>query len=206
MVITKITPISNSRSRIYIDEEFAFVLYKGELRKYEISEGKEISQETYNTISREILPLRAKKRSMELLKTKAYTQKQLSDKMIQGGYLPEIIEDTINYLKGYGYINDHQYAMDYIHYKSTQRSRKRIEQDLTSKGIDKKMIDEAFSLWEDSGECMDEMSQIKKLLDKKHYSEKETDKKEQQKIAMFLFRKGFSMESIRQAMKVHEEY
>ena len=44
MKITGIEEVSKSRSKIDIDNEFAFVLYKGELRLYQIVLGEEISE------------------------------------------------------------------------------------------------------------------------------------------------------------------
>ena len=56
MTVTKITEISKSKLKITIDEEFAFVLYKGELHHYRLQEGEEISDEVYSEIMEEILP------------------------------------------------------------------------------------------------------------------------------------------------------
>ena len=46
MLITQIEELSKSRSRIFIDEEFAFVLYKGELRSFRIRLGEETAIRT----------------------------------------------------------------------------------------------------------------------------------------------------------------
>ena len=43
MTVTRIEELSKSRSKVYIDEQFAFVLYKGELRLYHLREGEEIA-------------------------------------------------------------------------------------------------------------------------------------------------------------------
>lgn len=40
MLVTQVTELSKSRSKVYIDQEFAFVLYKGELRLYHIKRVK----------------------------------------------------------------------------------------------------------------------------------------------------------------------
>ena len=67
MLVTQVTELSKSRSKVYIDQEFAFVLYKGELRLYHIKEGQQLSEEDYRTIMQEVLPKRAKLRAMNLL-------------------------------------------------------------------------------------------------------------------------------------------
>ena len=48
MTVTNITELSKSRVRIEIDHEFAFVLYKGELRLHKIEEGDEIEDAVYD--------------------------------------------------------------------------------------------------------------------------------------------------------------
>ena len=67
MLVTQVTELSKSRSKVYIDQEFAFVLYKGELRLYHIKESEELRPEDYRTIMQEVLPKRAKLRAMNLL-------------------------------------------------------------------------------------------------------------------------------------------
>ncbi len=38
MTVTKIEPVTKSKYKIYLDGQFAFVLYKGELSRYQIEE------------------------------------------------------------------------------------------------------------------------------------------------------------------------
>ena len=77
MKVTRLEELSRSRSRVYIEQEFAFVLYKGELRSYHICEGEELEQSDYEEIINKVLPKRAKLRAMNLLKNREYTVKQL---------------------------------------------------------------------------------------------------------------------------------
>ena len=42
MIVTKIEDVAKTRFKVYIDEQFAFVLYKGELSRYRIAVGREI--------------------------------------------------------------------------------------------------------------------------------------------------------------------
>ena len=200
MQITHIIELSKSRSKVYIDQEFAFVLYKGELRIYHIHEGAELSENDYLQIMREVLPKRAKLRAMNLLKSRQYTTQQLRIKLEQGFYPEEVIEEALSYVAGFHYIDDLQYAIDYITYHETGKSRKRMEQDLQRKGISKEVIEKAWQMWEADGGLQDEQEMISKLLEKKHYNPDTADYKEQQRIFAFLMRKGFSGEQIRKAM------
>ena len=67
MRVTKIEELSKARCKIFIEQEFAFVLYKGELRLYRIREDEEITQADYQEIMEKVLPKRAKLRAMNLL-------------------------------------------------------------------------------------------------------------------------------------------
>ena len=48
-MITKLEPYG-ARTKIYIDGALAFLLYKGEVRKFHLEENKEISNEIYEKI------------------------------------------------------------------------------------------------------------------------------------------------------------
>lgn len=205
MIVTDIIELDKKRSKIYIDGEFAFVLYKGELRDYGIREGQELSDTNYQDIIDVVLPKRCKLRAMNLLQKKDYTEKQLRDKLSEGLYPTDIIDDAIHYVKAYHYLDDERYARDYITYHMPIRSRNRIIQDLTGKGISKDIfmpIVEELYMEEDSDI---EIEQIRKLLAKKHYDPEQVDFKEKQKIIAFLMRKGFQMADIRRAMDFEAE-
>ena len=200
MTVTKITEISKSKLKITIDEEFAFVLYKGELHHYRLQEGEEISDEVYSEIMEEILPKRAKLRAMNLLKARAYTVKQLTDKLREGGYPESIIEDAISYVISYGYLNDRFYAADYIEYNKETRSRTQIFNSLIQKGIPKEIVEE---VWEENvqeeGKDL-EQKQILSWMKKKNFVPSEATYEEKQKFSAFLYRKGFQIDAIRCAL------
>ena len=75
-------------------------------------------------------------------------------------------------------------------------------QDLIKKGIRKECIEEQWQNVEQLGVVADEEKMISELLEKKHYSGKEADIKERQKMYGFLLRKGFSAEKIRKVMNM----
>ncbi|MCM1325922.1 MAG: recombination regulator RecX [Bacteroidales bacterium] len=200
MIVTQIVELSKTRSKVYIEQEPAFVLYKGELRLYHVCEGEELSEEDYNRILSEVLPKRAKLRAMNLLKSREYTREELRRKLEQGHYPRQIIEIALAYVESYGYIDDLRYAVSYITYHETDKSRRQIEQHLMQKGISKGTLEKAWQEWEEKGGRLDERAMIEKLLQKRHYTGETADRKEQQRIYAFLARKGFSGEAILSAM------
>lgn len=204
MQITRIEELNKTRCKVYIEQEFAFVLYKGELRLYKVKEGEDLTEEAYNTIMTEVLPKRAKLRAMNLLQKREYTTSQLRDKLKQGFYPASVLEEALDYVASFHYIDDLRYATDYIRCNEQSRSRKRIEQDLQNKGISKDMISRAWMEWEEQGGEQDEEAMIRKLLAKRGYDSDTADYSRRQKEAAFLMRKGFSGESIRRALHDYE--
>ena len=201
MKVTQIVELSKTRSKIYIEQEFAFVLYKGELRLYHIREGQEISREDYRTIMEVVLPKRAKLRAMNLLKGREYTTTQLRVKLEQGGYPAAVAKEALDYVASFHYIDDLRYAVSFISYNENIKSRRRIEQDLQEKGISRELIEKAWKKWEEEGGSQNESAMIQRLLEKRHYDAEHADYRERQKTYAFLVRKGFSCELVRKAMK-----
>lgn len=200
MIVTDVIEINKSKCKVYIDSQFAFALYKGELRSYHIKKDCEIRDADYMEINEEVLPKRAKKRAMNLLKERSYTKKQLTDKLREGGYGETHIQEAISYVESYGYVDDRQYAMDFITYRADKLSKKQIEQKLLQKGIDHKIIAEAFESFFEEGNEIEEDRQIEVFLHKKQYHLLE-DEKQKQKIIGALLRKGFELESIKRVIR-----
>lgn len=200
MKVTRIEELTKSRSKVYIDEEFAFVLYKGELRQYNLVPGEEILKENYETIMTQVLPKRAKLRAMNLLKNKEYTVKQLREKLLEGGYPECVAKEALDYVAGYHYTDDLRFAAAFITSHESTKSRRRIEQDLLGRGIERDTLEQAWQEWEKQGGCQDEQAMIKELLVKRGFDPRKADMKERQRQGAFLMRRGFSGEQIRKAL------
>lgn len=210
MVVTGVQPLDKKRSRVWLDGEFAFVLYKGELRTFKIEEGKELSAENYNEIMEAVLPKRAKLRAMNLLKSRTYSVYQLKNKLADGEYPEEIIKEALDYVASYGYTDDSRMSEEYVRIHIKDKSRQRIVQDLMRKGISKEVINAAFDRCEEYGFEHNELEMAKKLLVKRgfnpdaEYENSEERVKIMAKNYAFLARKGFSSSIIRSAMNAHD--
>lgn len=200
MIVTKIEEVSASKVKVYIDEEFAFVLYKGELRKYGLKEGQTIESKNYETLLHEVLPKRAKLRCMNLLKSRDYTTEQLRGKLRMGQYPDACIEEAITYVASFGYLDDLRYAVDFIESTQKGKSRRRIENDLLKKGISSRLIEEAWEKWQEKGNEQDEEEQIQRLLLKRHFDKEHADRAEVQRMYAFLARRGFEADKIHKAL------
>ena len=125
MTVTDIIAVDKKRDKIYIDNKFAFVIYKGESHLYDVEIGKEITPDNYDKIISEVLPKRAKLRAMKLLIKRDYTEAGIRGKLSEGYYSESQIDETIQYLKDYGYIDDVRYVRNYfaIHIQSKPKNK-----------------------------------------------------------------------------------
>lgn len=206
MLITDIIEIDKKRDKIYIDNEFAFVLYKGELHLYNIKIGNVLTEAIYNQIINEVIIKRVRLRAMNLLTKKDYTEAQLRKKLLDGYYKDEIVDKALEYVKSYGYIDDERYVKSYFSIHILSKPRKLIEQKLIEKGISTKLLEEIVDdIYEEERfltKVPDELEMGRKLLDKKKYDIVNSPS-DSQKAYGYLLRRGISSES---AIKLLKEY
>lgn len=201
MTVTKIEPLSKTRYKVYLDGQFAFTLYKGELSRYHIAEESVIEDDIYDSL-RLIVIKRAKLRAMHLLSDMGRTESQLRTKLKQGGYEEDAVEAAIRYVKSFGYINDMEYARSFIDSRKDRKSKKELYAALLQKGVPAEIVEQVFEE-ADYGE-KDSRQAIEALMRKRSYNPETADVKEKQKMMGYLMRKGFSYQDVRNVLQVCE--
>ncbi|MFI3207931.1 MAG: regulatory protein RecX [Eubacteriales bacterium] len=201
MQVTMLEEVTKNRYKVYLDEQFAFVLYKGELSRFRIKMDSEVTDEVYSQIRNEIIIKRAKKRILHLLEQMPRTEQQITIKLRQNFYTDDVIKLAVDYAKSFGYINDANYARSFVREKMRIKSRREIYCLLLGKGIDKEI---AENVLDDAFEEESELDTIRNLARKKGFDPEETSDKEMQKIYSYLMRKGFSYAKICQVLRVSE--
>lgn len=190
-LVTEIIEVNKKRSKVFLDEDFAFVLYKGELHHYGIEMGAEISEETYDEIMKEVILRRAKLRAMHLLESGDRTEKEMREKL-RNDYPQAAIDTAVEYVKSYRYINDDEYARRYVEANKGKKSARMLSIQLEQKGIDREVIEELMSQTEDMEE-----EQIRKYVGQKFTRGESPDPAKKQKAIASLMRKGYAYEKIR---------
>ena len=201
MKVTGIEPCSKTKYKVSLDGKFAFVLYKGELSRFHIRDGEELSEETKQKIYSDVLLKRAKLRALHLLSDMDRTEKTQSKKLRLGLYPQEIIDAAVEYVRSFGYLNDARYAENFVRSRQGMKSRREIRAQLLQKGVPSEMIDDAF---EACGEEGGEADAIRRLLEKKRFDPVCADEREIQRLYGYLARKGFSYETVRQVIQNYE--
>lgn len=205
MRITSVQPLGKKRFKIQREDGLTLALYQGELFKYHLQEGASLPDEVVAEIIKSILCKRAENRLLNILQKKDYTEKQLTDKLREGYYPEEAIHYALHRMKDFGYVDDERYACTYIRNRIDSKSQKQIRMALQQRGIAADVIARAFLQNEEEGQVVDEVSQIKRILDKRHFCRETADYKEKAKHYAYLVGKGYRGESIRKAMAIAED-
>lgn len=136
----------------------------------------------------------AKKWATDYLK-RPHSEKELRDKLREKGASDEDIETVAALCVDYGFVNDAEYAgMIVRHYAAMGYGFGRIRQELKRRGVPEALWDEA------SEELPDGTETIDRLLRQKLRGKDVSDRRERDKAANFLFRRGFSWSDIRAAL------
>ncbi len=199
MIVTRIQGVTKTKFKVYLDEQFAFVLYKGELSRYHIEEGKDLSQELFQKIKTEVVLKRAKLRAMYLLNAMERTEEQLRLKLKQGLYTDDIIDEALRYVKSFGYVEDKGYAERFIRNRQHTKSKKELYASLCQKGISREDIETAM---EHCYEEQDEQAAIRRILEKKRFSVEDSTDADIKKMYDYLLRKGFHYDDVSQVIQV----
>lgn len=141
----------------------------------------------------------AKIKALRLLGDMDRTEEQLILKLKQKGYSDDIVKQTIEYVKSFGYINDGNYAERFIESRQRTKSKCEIYAALCQKGVERAIVEQAM---EKCYQHYDEVETIRNLAEKKHFSSEKSTEAEKKKIYDYFLRKGFRNEDIRQVIQV----
>lgn len=119
------------------------------------------------------------------------TEKQIVDLMIGKGYTEEYIRPAIEKCKKYDLINDAEYAYSFVRSRKSIYGRRRIEQDLLRKGVQKDIID---SLIEDEIDPEDAREDAKDLAERRLRTTQGLERQKRvQRVLRVLVTKGYDM-------------
>jgi regulatory protein len=192
MKITKITQQVKRAGRysIFIDNKYSFSLSEMELIDLKLIVGQEINSIDLESLNQEALISKAKNSSFHLLSYRARSTGELNDYLKRKKYEPEIIEKVIKFLTDKKYLDDEQFAKQWIENRTTLKnaSTRQIYSELRQKKINESIINKLLT-----NQPVDEIKLIQNIIEKKQSQPKYYD---ENKLIQFLSRKGFSYNNI----------
>ncbi len=203
MLVEDIIEISKIKFKVVLEDGIKLTLYKGEIKKYRIETGIDLSEEIYNEIEHTVLLKRAKKRALHLLEQMPRTEVQLRKKLEQNGYSQGNVEEAITYVKSFGYINDSIYAESYVRAHYDRKSRRELMFQLREKGIKEEDIIHALDhIIAEQGES----SAVQRAIRRRGIDLDNISEEQKTKLYGYLARKGFTYEEIKSVLECVQEY
>ena len=223
MYITGIEKLPRKKNKIFIDGEYAFMLYDRDMAQYRLDgydeTGGEITVALYDRIMKETVIRRAHQKALAMLERMDRSEAELKRRLKLDLYSDEVITETINWLNGHHYLDDERYAENYIRSHMQGSSRRELVAKLLAKGISKEYIDTAYDVCSeefDFGRNPDNMTlngasgntgsiereAAVKALSKKLGSRKTLTPKERMNAIGYMLRKGFRRNEIMEAFEV----
>ena len=200
-IITKIEAQKRSKDRvnIYVDEEYFMAVYAELVYTHSLKKGMEIDKESLENLLHDEMYMKAKNKALTILSKSDQSEKKLKEKLLND-FDENIVEDVIDFLKGYKLINDNLLAEKIVHdnMNLSKFGKNKIKQNLYNKGIAASDIQDALSQIDPD----DEYENAKYLAEKRLKRLKSEDKnKINQKIYQHLAYKGFSYDIIKRVLR-----
>lgn len=183
------------KMHISVDGEYSFTVDEAYFLSLGIYNGKEIDEDELTELRETVSVRRAYNYAVSLLSRRDHSEKELFNKLTQKG-CQEGAEKAIEKLKDGGYVSDERFARLYVRELQTLKKygKRRIEQELYRKGVDRDIIREVLD------ETEFDKSELVSLIERK-YARYLSDEKGITKTVNALLRMGYSYGEIRDALR-----
>lgn len=145
----KITEISTQkhdakRCNVYLDGEFFCGMQLFVIMKNRLKVGMEIDERELNRIVVESEKETANQLAFNYVSKGLRTEKQVRDYLKKKEFLPEAVDEAIEKLKSYGYVNDQTFGYNYLSQNKGGKGKRLISFELKMKGVSEKDIEQVM--------------------------------------------------------------
>ena len=156
--------------------------------------GRELDGEELKELRAASRSALARNRAMELLSRRPMSEKELIVKLIRKGEDEETAADCARWLRENGFLDDESYAAAVArHYAAKGYGPGRVQAELSRRGVDRE-------LWDDTLEAMPENTDKLDRFISSRLTDPE-DRDQVRKVSAALYRRGYSWEEIRSALR-----
>jgi len=200
--IVSLTPLGRDKERIKAElgtgEELAVTV--SHIADYGLYTGAELEEETLSRLRRDAERSRIRARALRILGSRAMSRRELVRSLTDKGEDEAAAEAAAEWAESLGLIDDREYAMAVVrHYAAKGYGLMRIRGELSRRGIDRSLWDEA-------------LSQLPEEMEEAAYQALEAilkgapgDKAKLRRAGQALARRGFSWSEIQRALRRYTE-
>jgi regulatory protein len=187
------------RRSVFIDGKFAFGVDEEVVSRLGLAKGEDLTERRIKDILSQKAENEAKSAALRFLSFRRRTEKEIKDRLRKKGFNEKSIGRTIDKLKEYDLVNDSEFAAAWVKERLAYkpRGKKLLAQELWKKGIRKDIIDQVTEEL-----CQDEEKSAAELLEKIKGRYKNLEPKvARRRMSGLLLRRGFSYETVNQALQ-----
>ena len=156
--------------------------------------GMELDEEAFEELKRSSSKALDRQKALEMLSRRPYSRRELKDKLLRRGTDEQSADECIAWLDEHGFLDDGEYAGAVArHYSAKGYGAGRVKSELRRRGIERELADETLAELPENTEKIDAYI-ARRLSDPK-------DRDSVRKIGAALFRRGYSWEEIRAALR-----
>lgn len=146
---------------------------------------------------------KAKQTALRMLAYRGRSKQEIKGRLCEKGFASKIIQETLDYLSAYGYVDDQAYARELALSLCTHKGWGfgRIAYTLQSRGIPADMVDETISALKKTHSEEETASAIVKRRFS-HIDFSKASPREKHRVISFLQRRGFSWTTINQITRL----
>ena len=174
---------------VFIDGTFVCSLDEFSIYKHKLSVGQEVDKDYIEDIQTESMQSIAFDLCLDLLSKMLKTEHQLREYLHNKGCLPKVVNNVVDKLKEYHYINDEYYAQSFVNANMHSCGKYKLKNELNQTGIADSIIDSALM-------TLDNQEEVVHSIALKYMKNKENTRENYAKLARHLASKGFEWEQI----------
>ena len=137
----------------------------------------------------------AEEKALNLLSYADRTEFLLREKLKEGEFPPFAVEEAVEYVKSYHYLDDLRYAENYLRSHMDRKSVYEMREALREKGVFSEIREQAFLNVE-----IDEVALVSSLFQKKYGTKDLKDPKVYEKARRYFAGKGFPYEAVKKGI------
>ena len=198
MIITALRRISADRFTVALEDGSEIKSSLGVVTDRRLFTGKALDEEELAALRRDSSRSLARDKALELISRRPMSRKEVREKLLQKGADEDAAEYSADWLQEHGFLNDESYAAAVArHYAAKGYGAGRVRSELGRRGVDRELWDGALEQMPAADEKLHKFIAAR-LKDPE-------DREQLRKIGAALFRRGYSWEEIRTALRRYSD-
>lgn len=195
MQITSITPQKHDAARCNIDLDGRFFcgMKLETVVLHRLKVGSVVTEEELSAMQLESEKSAALDKAFSFLSHSMKSEREVREHLKSKGFLSDVIDDAVEKLRGYGYLDDGAYARAYVEHGGKKKGKRLLAAELKQKGIDPALAEEALSSFKEEDPA--------RAVLQKYLRGKPADEGTFRKAYAYLISKGFDYDAAREALR-----